>query len=112
MLEQLLEAEHSRLEDGRTVGTRARRHEREHVESKTRLQRRVLEELIEDDVRRRALLQLDDDLHALAIRKIVETRNALNALLRVRFGDRLDDAILIHLIRNLGDDDLILAFFL
>ena len=82
VLEQLLEVEHLRLERDRSVGARfAHRHERQHVEAEARLQRRMLEELIEHDFRRRALLQLDDDVHALAIGEVVEARDALNALL-------------------------------
>ena len=54
MLEHLLEREHLRLERDRPVGARlADRHEREHVEAETRLQRRVLVELVEHDLRRR-----------------------------------------------------------
>ena len=46
------------------------------------------------------LLQLDDDLHALAVRKIVDARDALDALLRVCLGDGLDDSVLVDLIRE------------
>ena len=90
----------------------ADRHERQHVEAERRLQRRVLEELVEHDLRRRALLQLDDDAHALAVRLVVHARDAGDALLGVRFGDRLDDAALVDLVRDLGDDDLVLAALL
>ena len=55
------------------------------------------------------LLQLDDDAHALAVRLVVHARDAGDALLGVGFGDRLDDAALVDLVRNLGDDDLVLA---
>ena len=53
------------------------------------------------------LLQFDDDAHAFAVGLVVQARDADDALLGVRLGDRLDDAALVDLIRNLGDDDLV-----
>ncbi len=113
MLEQRLEVEHLRLERDRSVGPRfADRHQRQHVETEARLQRRVLEELIEHDLGRRGLLQLDDDFHALAVGEVVEARDPLDLLLGVGFGDCFDDAALVDLIRNLRDHDPKAAFFL
>src|SRR5581483_7736442 len=113
MLEQLFEGKHLRLERHRAVGARlADRHEREHVEPETRLQRRMLEKLIEDDLRRCRFLQLDNDAHAFAIRLVVETRDAGNALFRVSFGDSLDDSRFVDLVGNLGNDDFVLTAIL
>ena len=69
----------------------------------------MLEELVEDDLRRRVALQLDDDSHALAVRLVVHARDSGDALLRIRLGDRLENSALVNLIRDLGNDDLVLA---
>ena len=102
MFEQLLERENLRFERNRTIRPRgARRHEREHVVAKARLQRRMFVELVEHDLRRRVALQLDHDPHSFSVGLVVQRRYALNLLIRVSFGDRFHDAPAVHLIRNL-----------
>ena len=113
MLEHRAQAEHLRLERrqrsggmvGAVAASRADRHERQHVERKAGLQRSLLVELVEHDLRRRRTRELDHDPHPVAIRFVVERRNADDPFLLVRFDDRLDDARRRDLIRDLGDDD-------
>ena len=69
------------------------------------LQLRVLVEVVEDDLRHLAALQLDDDAHAVAIGLVAQVGDALDRLLADQVGDALDQLRLVDLIRNLGDDD-------
>ncbi len=78
---------------------------RQHVDAKTRLQRRVAVELVEDDVGDRVALELDDDADAVAIALVAQVGDALDQFLADDLGDALDHARLVHLIRYLGDDD-------
>ena len=74
------------------------------------LHRRVLEELIEHDLRFGSALEFDHDAHAIAIAFIANIRNVVNRLVVHQIGDALNQPRLIHLIRNLGDDDRLLVF--
>ena len=47
----------------------------------------VLVELVQDDLRHRVLLQLDDDAHALAVALVAHVGDALDALLAHQLGD-------------------------
>ena len=79
--------------------------ERQHVDAEARLQRRVAIELVQHDIGHRVALQLDDDAHAVAIAFVAQIGDALDGLVLHQLGDALDHARLVHLIRNLGDDD-------
>ena len=113
MLEHRAQAEHLRLERrlrprrlvGAVAASRADRHESEHVEGKAGLQRGLLVELVEHDLRRRRTRELDHDPHPAAIRFVVERRDADDPFLLVRLDDRLDDACRRDLIGDLGDND-------
>ena len=77
----------------------------EHDDAEAELQRRVLVEVVEDDLRHFAALQLDDDPHAVAIGLVAQIGNAFDRLLADEVGDPLDELRLVDLVRNLGDDD-------
>ena len=55
--------------------------QREVVDAEARLQLRVLVELVEDDLRLLATLEVDDDAHALAVGLVVEAGNLRDGLL-------------------------------
>ena len=108
--DELAQREHLGFEGQSAAGDRrGRGHERQHVEAEAALQRRVLVELVEHDVRRGRALQFDHDARPAAARLVVEAGDARNRLLLVGRGDRLDDARGRHLEGHLGDDDLELA---
>ena len=50
--------------------------------------------------------------HAFAIGFVAQIRNAFDGLLAHELGDLLDQPRLVHLIRNLGDDDRLLVALL
>ena len=66
---------------------------------------RVLEKLVQNDLRFGAALEFDDDAHAVAIALIANVRNIVNRLFVDQVGDALDQARLVHLVRNFRDDD-------
>src|SRR5467141_5115729 len=66
---------------------------------------RVFEKIVQNELRFFAALQLDDDAHAFARGFIAHIGNAFELLGLHQFGDALDQARLVHLVRNFGDDD-------
>ena len=64
------------------------------------LQLRVLVEVVEDDLRHLAALQLDDDAHAVAIGLVAQVGDAFDRLLAHQIGDPLDQLRLVDLIRE------------
>ncbi len=64
-------------------------------------------ELVEDDLREHVLLQLDDEAHAVAIALVAHLGDPLDALLAHELGDLRVEARLVHLVGDLGDDDLL-----
>ena len=69
------------------------------------LHRRVLEELVQDDLRFRVSFQFDNDAHAGAITLVADIGNVIDDLVVHQRGNALDQAGLVHLVRNFGDDD-------
>ena len=107
VLQHRAQAEHLRFEGLHHARHRCRRrHEREHVETEARLQRRMFVELVEHDRRRRVTLEVDDDADALTIALVREARDAGNRFLRVGFRNRFHDTCRRHLERHFGNDDL------
>ena len=72
----------------------------------------MLVEVVQDDFRHFAALQLDDDAHALAIGLVAKIGNAFDGLFADQLGDLLDQPRLVHLVGNLGDDDRLLVALL
>ena len=86
--------------------------ERDGVVAERRLQRRVLEELVQRDLRHGLALQLDLDPHARLVRVVLEIGDLRDHLLADEVGDLRDHAAvsaLLHAVRELGDDDRVLA---
>src|SRR6266850_2456630 len=79
--------------------------ERQHDDPEARLHLRVLVELVQDDLRDLAAAQLEHDPDALPVRLVADLRDALDLLLLHELGDLLDEARLVHLVRQLADDD-------
>ena len=94
-LEHLLQVQDARLPavDG----------EQRHAEAG--LHRGVLVEVVQHHLRDGVALQLDDDPHPLARGLVAQVGDALELLLAHELGDVLDELRLVHLVRDLGDDD-------
>ncbi len=97
---------------GEVQHLRAAADDGQHDDAEALLQLRVLVEVVQDHFRHFAALQLDDDAHAFAIGFVAKIRNAFDGLLADELGDLLDQPRLVHLIRNLGDDDRLLVALL
>ena len=85
--------------------------ERDGVVAERRLERRVLEELVQRDLRHRLALQLDLDAHAGLVGVVLEVGDLGDHLLAHEVGDLRDHAAvaaLLHAVRELGDDDRVL----
>ena len=65
----------------------------------------VLVEVVEDHLGVHVPLQLDDDAGALPVGLVPKVRDALNLLFLHQLRDALDEAGLVHLVGDLGDDD-------
>ena len=65
-------------------------HEGEVVDAEGGLKLRVGEELVQDDLRRDALPQVDDDPHAVPVRFVVQVDDAVDLLLLHEVGDPHD----------------------
>ncbi len=85
------------------------------VGAERRLQRRVLVELREHDLGQLAALQLDPDPHAVAVGLVGDVADAGDDLLVHELGDLREHAVvaaLAHLVRQLRDDDRVVAALL
>ena len=94
-LEQLLQRQQLRLAVD----------EADHVDAEDALQRRLLEEVVQHDVRELAALELDDDAHAVLVGLVAQLADAFELLLAHELGDALDEPRLVNLVRQLRDDD-------
>ena len=77
----------------------------EHVHVERELHRGVLEQVVQHLVRVGVALDLDVDAHPVAIRLVAEVADALDPLVLDQVGDLLEQAGLVHLVGQLGDDD-------
>ena len=68
------------------------------------LHRCVLVELVQDDFRLRAALELDDDAHAIAIALVAHVADVVDDLLVHQFGNALNESGLVDLVGDFGDD--------
>ena len=89
-------------------------HEGQHIDGERRLQLRLSEQAVQDDLRVCLALELDDDAHTGAVGLVADVGNALEALLVDLIGHILDEHTLVDLIGDLRDDDAltVLAEFL
>ena len=79
--------------------------ERDHVDPEGRLQLGEAEQLVQHHFRRRVALDLDDDAHAGAVALVAYVRDALDLLGTHQLGDAFLQGRLVHLERDLADDD-------
>src|SRR5215831_1921655 len=100
VLEQLDQAEFARLA----------RHDSEQDHTERFLHLCVLVELVEDDLRLFVALHLDHDAHAFAIAFVANVADAFDLLVLNQLSDVFDQAGFIHLIGQLGDDDVLAVF--
>ena len=86
--------------------------QRDHVHAERGLQRGVLVELVEDDLRVGVALELDHHAHAATVRVVLDVRDLGELLLGVQVGDLADQAAIAALLDHegqLGDHDVVLA---
>src|SRR5438067_10391093 len=81
--------------------------DREIDDAEADLKLRVLVEVVENDVGLFAALQLEDDAHAVAIALVANLGDTFDFLVVDQRRGRLDEARLVDLVRDLGDDDLL-----
>ena len=83
--------------------------ERQVVGAEGRLQRGVLIQIVEHDLRNDALLELDDQTDALLVGLIAHIRDALDAFIVDELGDLLLQGALVDHVGNLGKDQAVAA---
>ena len=81
--------------------------DREIDDAEADLQLRLLVEVIENDVGLLAALQLEDDAHAVAVALVANFGDAFDLLFVDQRGGGFDQARLVDLVGNLGDDDVL-----
>ena len=79
----------------------------QHDDAEADLQLRVLVEVVEDHFGLLAALQLEHDAHAVAVALVADFGDAFDLLLVDQRGGVLDQPRLVHLVGNLGDDDVL-----
>ena len=79
--------------------------ERDHVDAEHGLERRLREEVVEHHFGDFTALQLDDHAHAVLVGLVAQFGDAVDFLVAYQLGDALEQARLVHLVRQLGDDD-------
>ncbi len=84
---------------------RASADDREQRDAVAHLELRVLVEVVEHDVGQLTALELDDNPHAFAARLVAQVGDPVDPLVPDQLGDVLDERLLVHLIRDLGDDN-------
>src|SRR5690606_9782521 len=83
--------------------------ERDHVDAEHAFHLRLAVQVVEHHFRHFTLAQLDNDAHAVLVGLVTQLGNALDLLFLDQLGDLLDQPRLVHLVRNLGNDDGLLA---
>ncbi len=84
---------------------RAPADQRQHDDAEGGLHRGVLVELVDHDLRDLAAPQLEHDPDALAARLVAALGDPLDPLVANQLADLLHQRGLVHLVRQLGDDD-------
>ena len=83
-----------------------------HDNTEANLQLRVLEQLVNDNLRKGVLLQIDDDVDAMAVSTVVNVADLGKFLVTNKLTKLLEELLAVDLIRNLLDDDLAAAVLL
>ncbi len=84
-------------------------HQGQEVDPEGDLHLGELEELVEDDFRLGFALQGDDDAHSGAVGLVAQVGDLVQALLLDQLGDAFQQAGLVDLVGQLGDDDAVAA---
>ena len=71
----------------------------------------MLEQIIKYDLGNLASAQLNHHAHAILVRFITQSRDAINLLVLDQLGDLFQQARLVYLIRQLRDDNGLFAIF-
>ena len=81
--------------------------QRHHVDAEHLLHRGLRIQIVEQNLRHFAALQLDHHAHAVLVRLVAQAvrGDALDELVADQIGDALDQPRLVHLVRQFGDDD-------
>ena len=82
--------------------------DRQHVDAEGRLEGGVLVEIVDDDLRIAVALQFNDHAGVL-VGFVANITDALKDFLVHQLGDALHELRAVHVIGNLGDDDLLAA---
>ena len=85
-------------------------HDGEHDDAEADLELGMLVEVVEDDFRLLAALQREHDAHAVAVAFVARLVHTLEFLFVDEAGHVLDELGLVHLVGNLGDDNLLVVF--
>ena len=83
--------------------------QRNHVDAEDTLHRRLFVQIVQDDVGDLASAKLDHDTHAVLVGLVTKLGDALYSLVADQVCDLFNEASLIHLVGQLGDDDGLLA---
>ena len=79
--------------------------QRDHVDAEGVLQLRLLVQVVQHHLGHFAALELDHHAHAGLVALVLDVADALELLLVDELGDALEQRLLVHLVRDLVDDD-------
>ena len=96
------------LDQAHFLGLTVHHRQQDHAEAFLHLG--VLEELVEHELGLAAALELDHDAHAVAVAFVANVGDVVDDLVIDQLRDALDQARLVHLVRNFGNDDGLAVF--
>ena len=102
-VDTVLDEVFDRLHQAHFLGLVVRHRQQDHAEAFLHLG--VLVELVEHELRLAVALQFDHDAHAVAIAFVADVGDGVDDLVVDQLRDALDQARLVDLVRNFGDDD-------
>ena len=111
MIHEILDAllQRKQLWTTRVVGTSTNQCNTVHTEA--RLEVSHLVELVQHHISIGIALQVNHDTHTFAVRLIVYIRDAIDFLISDKFCNLLDELRLVHIVRNLVNNNLIVSSF-
>ncbi len=86
-------------------------HQRQHIQMEGALEIREFVKPVENFLRLGIAVEVNRHAQAVLVGFVADIFDAVNLFFRYQFGDLLQQSRLLHLIRNLGDDDLIGSVF-